>query len=201
MTTAHGLPARVEIGGRKTLHDGFIHLESVEIRERMADGSVHTAWREIHDHGHGVAVLPVDETRRTVLLVRQLRYPALVLGEDPFLVETCAGLREDGEDPAACTLREAEEELGYRIHDLDLVSESYMSPGSVTERLCLYLAGYSPADRVAGGGGLMAEGEHIEVLEWSCAELAAAVRERRLHDGKTVLLALALMVRRPDLFV
>lgn len=200
MTTAHGLPARVEIGGRKTLHDGFIHLESVEIRERMADGSVHTAWREIHDHGHGVAVLPVDETRRTVLLVRQLRYPALVLGEDPFLVETCAGLREDGEDPAACTLREAEEELGYRVHDLDLVSEPYMSPGSVTERLCLYLARYSQSDRVTGGGGLMAEGEHIEVLEWSCAELAAAVREHRLRDGKTLLLALALMVRRPDLF-
>lgn len=200
MTTSHGVPARVEIGGRKTLHDGFIHLESVEIRERMADGSVHTAWREIHDHGHGVGVLPVDRTRRTVLLVRQLRYPALLLGDPPFLVEVCAGLREEDEDPAACSLREAEEELGYRVHDLEPVCEAYMSPGSVTERLNLYLATYSPADRLGDGGGLIHEGEHIEVLEWSCAELAAALKTGGIRDGKTVILALALMVRHPELF-
>lgn len=201
MTTAPGVPPRVEVGRRKTLHDGFIHLESVEIRERMADGSVHTAWREIHDHGHGVGVLPVDPVRRTVLLVRQLRYPALLLGDAPLLVEVCAGLREEDEDPAACTLREAEEELGYRVHDLDLVCNAYMSPGSVTERLNLYLATYSPADRMSAGGGLVHEGEHIEVLEWSCVDLARAVRERTLRDGKTVILALALMVHRPELFV
>ena len=76
-----------------------------------------------------------------------------------------------------------------------------MSPGSVTERLNLYLGTYSPADRTSEGGGLAQEGEHIEVLEWSCADLARAVRERTLRDGKTVILALALMARRPELFV
>lgn len=200
MTTSHDGPARVEIGGRKTLHDGFIHLESVEIRERMADGSVHTAWREIHDHGHGVGVLPVDRTRGTVLLVRQLRYPALLLGDTPFLVEVCAGLREEDEDPAACSVREAEEELGYRVHDLEPVCEAYMSPGSLTERLNLYLATYSPDDRLGTGGGLIHEGEHIEVLEWTCADLAAAMKAGEIRDGKTLILVLALMVRHPELF-
>ncbi|SDO97507.1 hypothetical protein SAMN05660199_02903 [Klenkia soli] len=64
----------------------------------------------------------------------------------------------------------------------------WMSPGSVTERLHLFAAAYSAADRSGAGGGLVEEGEDIEVLELPFTEALAQVREGRIDDAKTVLL-------------
>ena len=86
--------------------------------------------REVHDHGHGATVLPFDAQRGTVLLVRQFRLPAyLVAGGDGFIIETCAGLL-DGDDPAVCAKREAEEELGFRLSNLRHMITTYATPGS-----------------------------------------------------------------------
>jgi len=50
-----------------------------------------------------------------VLLTRQFRMQAYVNGcVDGLLIEACAGLL-DGQDPAACIRREAEEEAGVRV--------------------------------------------------------------------------------------
>ena len=71
-------------------------------------------------------MLPYDAKRGTVLLVKQFRLPAyLVDGGDGFLIEACAGLL-DGDDPAVCAKREAEEELGFRITNLRHMATTYM---------------------------------------------------------------------------
>jgi 8-oxo-dGTP pyrophosphatase MutT (NUDIX family) len=63
-----------------------------------------------------------------------------------------------------------------------------MSPGSVTERVHCYVAEYSPTDRVEVGGGLVGEGEDIEVLELPATEALAMIDDGRIVDGKTILL-------------
>jgi hypothetical protein len=63
-----------------------------------------------------------------------------------------------------------------------------MSPGSVTERVHFYAAPYRPADRTGVGGGVMAEGEDIEVLEIDFDDALAMVRDGRIADGKTIML-------------
>ena len=63
-----------------------------------------------------------------------------------------------------------------------------MSPGSVTERLWLFAARYSPADRVSAGGGAVDEGEDIEVLEMGIDDALAAIRDGRIIDAKTIIL-------------
>lgn len=156
--------------------------------------------RIIHDHGNGAAVLPYDPDAKTVLLTRQLRFPVFVAGEDGFLVEPCAGLVDDGETPEDGIRREAMEEIGTRLSALEKIAEVYVSPGFVTEKITLFLAEYSPADRIADGGGLDEEHEHIEVLEWPLATLKAAFDAGGIHDAKLMILTQALMTRRPELF-
>ncbi|RUT88035.1 GDP-mannose pyrophosphatase, partial [Mesorhizobium sp. M7A.T.Ca.US.000.02.1.1] len=91
-------------------------------------------------------------------------------------------------DPEACIRKEAEEELGYRLQNVERLFSPYMSPGSVTERLWFFIARYSPADRISAGGGAQEEGEDIEVLEMPLDEALAGIADGRIIDAKTIIL-------------
>ena len=64
----------------------------------------------------------------------------------------------------------------------------YMSPGSVTERLHLFTAEYTAADRVSAGGGHAGEGEDIEVIEVTLDDALAMIERGEIVDAKTIML-------------
>jgi len=191
----------VTIDKREVVYKGFVTFERMTITHPTRDGGSLTVVREVHDHGSGVAVLPVDLDRRTVLLVRQFRIPVYLEDGDGDLVEACAGLA-DGDDVSLenTAIREAAEELGYRVSNLTRVCEAYSSPGIITERMTTFLATYGPQDKLDDGGGLAHEGEDIEVLEWSFDQLRQAMLSGRIRDAKTFILAQALVMAHPELF-
>lgn len=165
---------------------GEVKKHTFELQRR--DGSWQRQMRETYDRGHGAAVLLYNRDRRTVILTRQFRFPAWLMGdENPWLVEAPAG-KLDGDDPLTCAKKEAEEETGYRIADLTLVAAPYMSPGSVTERLWLYVGEYDSSARISEGGGLEDEGEDIETLELPFADAMAMLERGEIADGKTIIL-------------
>lgn len=185
-----------EILRTRVVHDGWARFLLATVR--LDDGS--EAEREIEDHGQGVGVLPYDPERRTVLLVRVLRPPVLHAGVgDPHLLEAPAGLLED-EEPEAAARREALEEAGVRLGPLEGFGAPFTSAGVSTERLHLFLAAYTAADRVAEGGGLAEEHENIRVVEAPLTELWRQIEAGELRDIKTMTLCLLLRARRPDLF-
>lgn len=152
------------------------------------DGSWSTQQRETYDRGNGATVLLYDPDRRTVLLTRQFRFPVYVNDHpDGMLLETAAGLLDD-DDPATAIRREAAEETGVEIGDLQHVFDVYMSPGSVTERIHFFAAAYDRASRVGAGGGLADEGEEIDVVELEIDEALAMIRDGRIQDAKTIML-------------
>ena len=173
---------------RETLSDSWFKLERVTFEIARTDGSRQTLRREVYHNGPGAAVLPVDRARGTVLLVRQLRIPACVNGDDPLLVELCAGMVEKGDDPADTVRKEAGQELGYRLHGVRKAFELYMSPGSSAEKLHLFLAEYGEDGHIGRGGGLRDEGEEIEVLELPFARAWEMAGSGQIADAKTVLL-------------
>lgn len=182
---------RVEIEKVEPLSQGWAKLDRYTIRYQRSDGREDVLRREVHDHGHGASVLPYDARRGTVLLVRQFRLPAYLHDHDGFLVEACAGLL-DGDDPAQCAKREAEEELGFRLSNLRFMTTVYSTPGAVTERLSLFTADYDHGSRIGAGGGEAHEGEDIEVMEIPFDDMRRMVQEGRIIDAKTVLLSLFL---------
>jgi nudix-type nucleoside diphosphatase (YffH/AdpP family) len=116
------------------LASGWHVLRRTTLDRRRPDGTVSTEQRETYDRGNGATLLLYDVGRRTVLLTRQFRYPAYVSGHpDGMLVEAAAGLLDDDAADVAVR-REAEEELGVSVGELEHVFDVWMSPGSVTER-------------------------------------------------------------------
>jgi nudix-type nucleoside diphosphatase (YffH/AdpP family) len=181
----------------KTIYQGWGRFMMLTVR--LTNGAV--VERQLEDHGGAAAVLPYDAERRVALLARMPRVAALFVGEDPLLVEACAGIVDPGETEETCARREAMEELGVRLDGLEPVGRGFTGPGSCTETMALYLAPYAAADRIGKGGGLASENEEIEVLEWPLKDLARQSEAGELRDIKTLTLVLALRVRRPELFV
>lgn len=182
---------RVRIEKVETLSQSWVDLKRYTLAYTRRDGRSEMLIREVHDHGHGAAILPYDAGRGTVLLVRQFRLPVFLNGETGEIVEVCAGLL-DGDPPDVCARREAEEELGYRIANLRQVASTFMTPGAVTERLTMFLAGYRGEDKINDGGGHAAEGEDIEVVEMPFTAAMAMLRGGAIIDAKTVMLLMFL---------
>jgi ADP-ribose pyrophosphatase len=87
----------------------------------------------VHHSGSAV-IVPVHDDG-TVVLVRQYRHPAV-----RYLLELPAGTLDGGERPEAGAARELEEELGLVADRLDKLSEFFVSPGFLEEKMWVYLA-------------------------------------------------------------
>ena len=178
---------RIRIQNVRVLSDNHHALKTTTFEWRRANGEWQTQHRETYDPGDAAALLPYDLARRTVVLVRQFRYPVYVNGHDDLLVEAVAGKLDD-ESPEARIRAEAEEETGYRLGEIRKVFEAFMSPGSITEKLHFFVAEYEPGMRIGSGGGLADEGEDIEVLELPIDQALAMIADGRIADAKTIML-------------
>jgi nudix-type nucleoside diphosphatase (YffH/AdpP family) len=179
---------RVRVDDVELLAAGWHVLRATTFRYRGDDGEWVTQTRETYDRGNGATILLYDAARRTVLLTRQFRYPVYVNDHpDGMLVETAAGLLDD-DDPVTAIRREAEEETGVRVDDVQHVFDVYMSPGSVTERLHFFAAAYDGSTREGDRGGLIDEGEEIEILEYDIDEALSMIRDGSIQDAKTIML-------------
>lgn len=178
---------RVRVRETKLLSDNWYVLKTTTFDWKRRDGTWQTQSREHYDRGNGAVLLPYNMANRTVLLVKQFRYPAFVNGYDDLLIEAAAGLLDNAE-PEARIRAEVEEELGYRLGEVRKVFEAFMSPGSVTEILHFFVAEYDASMRIGDGGGHADEGEDIEVLEPTIDEALTMIADGRIRDAKTVML-------------
>jgi GDP-mannose pyrophosphatase NudK len=180
---------RITITGEEILSKRWLTLTRYSFDYRRRDGSVQKVAYEVHDHGDAACILLYNLEKDTVVLVRQFRLPPHLKGDNPDLIEVCAGLL-DGDAPDVCARREAEEETGFRIGQVEKLWEAYASPGALTEKLHVFAAPYDPTMRVSDGGGLVHEGEEIEVLEIPFTEIRAMIADGRIMDSKTIALLL-----------
>jgi GDP-mannose pyrophosphatase NudK len=162
-------------------------LVSVSYEQRRRDGEQQRRKREIYDNGNSAVVLPYDPDRQTVLLTRQMRLPVFLQDGIERTVEACAG-KLDGEKAEQRIVKEMQEELGYRITNVQRLFELYVSPAAIMEKIAFFTCAYSPADKVSDGGGLKEEGEDIEVVETTLEEAAAMIANGEIVDAKTVVL-------------
>lgn len=187
--------SKPKIMKRNRVFDGWSTLDILTVETLDDDGVSRRQEREVLDHGPVVALLPYDPDRRQALLARQLRTPLLLTGDDPFLLEACAGLIDAGETPPQAAIREAEEEIGLHLEAVRKVGAVYPSPGALTEKVHLFLATYGLQDRKSAGGGLDHEGEDIEIVEMPLDELFKMARAGALTDAKSLILVQMLILQ------
>jgi nudix-type nucleoside diphosphatase (YffH/AdpP family) len=178
---------RVRVKDVRVLSDNHYILKTTTFEWRRNSGEWQTQARETYDRGNGAALLPYNLAQRSVVLVRQFRYPAFVNGYDDLMIEAAAGLL-DNASPETRIRAEAEEETGYRLGDIRKVFEAFMSPGAITEKLHFFVAEYEAGMRVGSGGGIASEGEDIEVLELPIDSALAMIGDGRIVDAKTIML-------------
>jgi nudix-type nucleoside diphosphatase (YffH/AdpP family) len=178
---------RVRVKDVRVLSDNHYLLKTTTFEYRRSNGEWQTQHRETYDRGNGATLLPYNLAQRSVVLVRQFRYPAYVNGYDDLMIEAAAGLL-DNASPETRIRAEAEEETGYRLGAVTKVFEAFMSPGAVTEKLHFFVAEYEPAMRISDGGGVADEGEDIEVLELPIDQALAMIADGRIADAKTIML-------------
>jgi nudix-type nucleoside diphosphatase (YffH/AdpP family) len=169
------------------LSDNWYTLKKYTFELRRQDGTWQQQNREAYDRGNGATILLYNRDKKTVVLTRQFRLPVYLHDRNGYLIEAAAGLL-DNASPEQRIIAEAQEETGFQIAEPEKIFEAFMSPGSVTEKLYFFIAEYREQDRSGQGGGIEAEGEDIEVLEWSLEKALAAVRSGEIQDGKTIML-------------
>ena len=181
----------VRIVREETLSDHYLPLKNVTYAQHRHDGELQVQSREVYYSASGAAVLLYNRAHRSVVLTRQFRIGARLAGHDGFLLEAAAGML-DGTDPATRALAEAREETGYAIDHVQPALELYVSPGSTTERIHLFVAEYERAQRCDRGGGNPEEGEDIDVVELDFDDALTMVETGDIVDAKTVILLLYL---------
>ncbi|ASJ71388.1 NUDIX domain-containing protein [Granulosicoccus antarcticus] len=184
---ARSTSERIRVHSREVLSDQWATLEKVTFDYQRGDGRWQQQQREIYHRGHGAAVLLYNLEKRTIVLIRQFRFPAWTLGGDGFLLEVPAGMIE-AENPAETVRAESEQETGFIIEEPRFLFRAYATPGSVTEQLYFYAAAYDSEQRSGAGGGLEEEGEDIEVLEVTIEQAVEWVASGLIMDTKTIIM-------------
>ena len=155
----------------KTIYEGKIFNISIDT---IRDGDIQYD-REIVVHKGSAVILPVFADN-TVALVRQYRHAAKT-----FLLEIPAGTLEPGESPEVGAARELEEEIGVRAEKLELLTEFYVSPGFLTEKMFVYLAtGLIETQQN------LEDDENLTVERHSFQQLYEMINNGEILDAKTI---------------
>lgn len=179
----------IQILDRKTLSDKKYPLQNIKYEQPDHEGKMHDREKEVYFRPDAVAVLLVDVKAKKLLLTRQFRLPAFLNGnEKGYLIEAIAGIMDEIELPEETARREVMEETGYELESLEKFGGVYTSVGGITEFVHLFTGTYTSDRTHATYGGLMDEGEDIELIEMTFDEAREKLNRHEFIDAKTVIL-------------
>jgi ADP-ribose pyrophosphatase len=179
---------KVEIESQRYLLDDFFKVQEAYLRFEKFNGTMSETMRRLNfERGDSVAVLVYNLDTQKLLLIEQFRYPAYPKGPG-WIIETIAGIQDEGESPEQTARREAKEETGLEVEAVEFIASFYPSPGGCSERIYLYYVEISGEKaNYNETGGLASENENIHTLELSMEDALNGIRNGTIQDGKTIL--------------
>jgi ADP-ribose pyrophosphatase len=132
--------------------------------------------REIVWHNGSAVIVPVFADK-TVALVKQYRHAA-----KKYLFEIPAGSLDENESPEIGARRELEEEIGVKTGKLEKLSEFYVSPGFLSEKMFVFLA----TDLTETAQNLEAD-EILEIEKFTFEQAFEMIRKNEIEDAKTIV--------------
>lgn len=144
-------------------------------RDTIRENGV-TYEREIIAHNGSAVIVPVFADK-TVALVRQYRHAA-----GKYLLELPAGSLEKGENAETGARRELEEEIGVRAGKIEKLTEFYVSPGFLSEKMFVFLA----TDLEETAQNLEAD-ELLTIERIAFPQLFEMIKNGAIEDAKTIV--------------
>ena len=135
-----------------------------------------TYVRDVVHHPGSAVILPVFDDD-TIALVKQYRHPAV-----KYLLELPAGTLNDRERPEVGAARELEEELGLMAGRMEKLSEFFISPGFLSEKMWLYLA-----TDLRETQQRLEDDEAIEIVRLPIDRALQMITENEIEDAKTII--------------
>ena len=135
-----------------------------------------TYKREIVHHPGSAAIVAVFDDM-TVALVRQYRHAVV-----RYLLEIPAGTLASPERPEEGAARELEEELGVVAARLEKLSEFFVSPGFVEEKMWVYLA-----TELTETAQRLEEDEMLDIVRVPFTRALEMIADGEIEDGKTII--------------
>lgn len=191
----------VEIVEQRVVYQGFSRLDIVRLRHRQFAGGMGVIiQRELLMKPEAVGVLIYDPKRDEVLMIEQFRVGALS-ESNPWQLEIVAGLVDsvdEDETLEAVVCREAWEEAGIELRQIQKLMSYFMSPGGSNEKFTLFVA---QADLSHAGGlhGLPEEGEDIRVAVLRSEVAFQALMDGRVSNAPALIALQWLMLNKQDL--
>ena len=177
----------VEVVEKKTVYQGFFKMLRYQVKHRLIEGGwTPVLTRECFDRGPAAGVLLYDPYKDAVVLLEQFRIGAVDAHEGPWQLELVAGIIEEGESATDVVHREALEESGSEVLDLEYIIEYYPSPGGCNEKMFLYCGGVDSTG-VGGVHSLAEENEDIWVQVFSREEAWNIMQENYIHNAATII--------------
>ncbi len=172
---------------RETVFKGYYQLDKLQFRHALFNGGTSELIdREMFVRGNVTAVLAHDPKSDSVALVEQFRIGALNQPDHPWLMEVIAGMIEAGEEPEEVAIREAKEEAGLNLSDVQLITRYLASPGSSPEEVFIFYA-ETDLSQVQGVHGLEEEGEDIQVHVVSADDAIAMLEDGRIKNAISII--------------
>ncbi len=177
----------VEVVSKSVCFQGFFRIERCRLRHALFAGGMSAEMsRELFRRGHAVAMLPYDPVLDKVVLIEQFRIGALDDADGPWLTEIVAGMIDKDETAAAVARREALEESGCEVAQLQHICRYYPSPGACSETIELF-CGRVDASRAGGIHGLDHEHEDIRVIPVGFDEAMGWIASGRLNSAAVIM--------------
>ena len=189
--------AQITVKREETPYSGHCKVTVTELTLHDAGGDVGMK-REVFHVGPAAIVLPYDPVRDEVVLLRQFRLPPHMMVGQGEMVETAAGLFEEGEDPAETARRELQEEAGLSATAMEKVLEAFPSCGFVAEHSHYFVARVDAAN-LPERAGLDTESEVTRPFAVDAREAIAAARANRMRNAHTLMLLMLFEGLREDL--
>jgi ADP-ribose pyrophosphatase len=156
----------------ESIYEGKIFDVSLD---RVREGEIEYE-REIILHDGSAVIVPVFDDN-TVALVKLYRHPA-----EKYLFEIPAGSLEKDESPEIGAHRELEEEIGVTAGKLEKLSEFFVSPGFLSEKMFVFLA-----TDLSETTQNLEDDELIEIEKFTFEQAFEMIRKNEIEDAKTMI--------------
>ena len=179
---------KYEILLREVLFQGYFRVDRLHIQCERFDGTQSPVFtREVFHRSSGVAgVLLFDPQQDKVVLVEQFRSAPALMGMNPWMLEVVLGMIDAGETPEQAARREALEEAGCEVLDMQPIANFFSSPGGTSEYIHLFV-GRVNAPAEGGVFGMASENEDIKVHVLDATRAISLLYSNNICDSQTLV--------------